>query len=147
MDIVGREHIVRHIALININMCPLPALCLITGDGVCKLDLQGIIVFVFLDGLHPVSLQRNVRIVFFYLLEEFFALLMSQGWSLSGQGIEQYRGRQFIIIIVRKKQRGIGKMEAIEFVDITHSHHPTAVAVGNEGKSLSLPLSRRDGSF
>ena len=40
MDIVGREHIIGHIALIHIYVLPLPALGLMTGHGVCELNLQ-----------------------------------------------------------------------------------------------------------
>ena len=42
MDIIGIEHIIRHVPLIHIHMCPLSALCLVAGYGVCEFHLQSI---------------------------------------------------------------------------------------------------------
>lgn len=46
MDIVGREHVVGHVALVNIYVRPLSALCLMTCYGIGILYLQGIVTRV-----------------------------------------------------------------------------------------------------
>ena len=48
MNIIGGEHIVRHIALIDIHMRPLTTLCLVTSGSIGKFHLQSIIIAVFL---------------------------------------------------------------------------------------------------
>ena len=47
VDIIGREHLVGHIPLIEIDMRPLTTLRLMTGDGIGELHLQGVVVTVF----------------------------------------------------------------------------------------------------
>ena len=49
VDIVGCEHIIRHIPLIEIHMCPLSALGLMTGHGIGELHLKGIVITVALQ--------------------------------------------------------------------------------------------------
>ena len=39
VDIVGVEHLLCHLSLIDIHMFPLSALRLMAGDGIAKLDL------------------------------------------------------------------------------------------------------------
>lgn len=46
MNVVGREHVVCHVALIDVYVRPLPALCLMAGYGVGILYLQGIVTWV-----------------------------------------------------------------------------------------------------
>ena len=75
MDIIGCQHIIRHISLIYIDMFPLSTLCLVASDGIGILHLHGIEVLVFSDGLHAVCLQRNILIVFLYPTEKLFLLL------------------------------------------------------------------------
>ena len=64
MDIVRREHIIRHIPLIEIDMRPLTTLCLMTGDGIGKLHLQGVVVTVFFQFLDLICLPGYIAIVF-----------------------------------------------------------------------------------
>ena len=63
MDIVGREHIIHHIALIQIHMCPLSTLGLVTGHGIGELHLKGVVVTVALQFFNAFRLLRDVRIV------------------------------------------------------------------------------------
>ena len=46
VDIVGGEHVVGHIALIQIDVRPLSALSFMAGDGIGKFHLKGIIVTI-----------------------------------------------------------------------------------------------------
>ena len=76
MDIVRREHIVGHVALVDIYVRPLSALCFVAGYGVCVFYLESIEIGIFPYGFHAVSLSGNVSIVLFYSLEESVALLL-----------------------------------------------------------------------
>ena len=49
MDIVGGEHVVCHIALIQIDMRPLATLSFVAGDGIGELNLKGVVVTVALQ--------------------------------------------------------------------------------------------------
>ena len=71
-------------------MRPLSTLRLMTGDGIGKLHLQGIVKLVLPDCFHPVCLERNILIILFYLTEELFLLIMGQGRRLARQGIQQH---------------------------------------------------------
>ena len=77
VDVVGREHLIGHVALVEIDVCPLPALCLVAGDGVAELHLQGVVVSVLTDFLHAVGLQRYVGIVLQHIPEELLVLFMT----------------------------------------------------------------------
>ena len=76
MNIVGSEHIVGHIALVEINMCPLSTLRLMTRYGIGELHLQSIIVFVGAHMLHAVGFQGDVGIVGKHAVKELFALFV-----------------------------------------------------------------------
>ena len=123
MDIIGSKHIIRHIALVYIDMRPLSALRFMTGNGIGKLHLQSIEIWVLPDCLHTVCLQWYVLIIFLYLMEKLLLLIMGQSRGLTRQGIQQYRSLQFIIIIIGKFQQKGGKMKAVE-VDATAHLHP-----------------------
>ena len=49
VDVVGREHVVGHVALVYIYVCPLSALRLVAGHGVGIFYLKCIVVGVFLQ--------------------------------------------------------------------------------------------------
>ena len=49
VDIVGCEHVIRHIPLIQIHMCPLPALGFMASHGIGELDLKSIVVTIALQ--------------------------------------------------------------------------------------------------
>lgn len=80
VDIVWGEHVVGHIALVDIDVGPLPALGFMAGDGIGELYLQSIVVFVLPDSLHAVGLERNVGVVGHDLVKEPLILLTGQGW-------------------------------------------------------------------
>ena len=44
VDVVGREHVVGHVALVYIYVCPLSSLCLVAGHAVGVFGLQGVVV-------------------------------------------------------------------------------------------------------
>ncbi len=46
VQIVGREHVVSHITLVDIDMCPLSTLRLVTGGGIGVFHLQGFSAFM-----------------------------------------------------------------------------------------------------
>ena len=48
MDTIRCEHIIAHVSLVYIDMAPLSALRLMACDGIGILDLQGVIIDVFL---------------------------------------------------------------------------------------------------
>ena len=52
-EVVGREHLLRDVALVYVDVAPLSALCLVAGDGVGILYLQCIVVDILLDALCP----------------------------------------------------------------------------------------------
>lgn len=88
MDIIGSKHIIRHIALVYIDMRPLSALRFMTGNGISKLHLQSIEIWVLPDCLHTVCLQGYVLIIFLYLMEKLFLLIMGQSRSLTRQSVQ-----------------------------------------------------------
>ena len=63
MNIVGREHFLGHIALVDIDMRPLPALRLVTGHRIGIFYLQRVEIRVGLEFFYAVALSRNVSIV------------------------------------------------------------------------------------
>ena len=100
MEIVGCEHIIGHIALVDVDVCPLSALCLVTSDGIAVFHLQGVVVRVAAQGFQTILLQGNVGIVFHYVLIEFLLLFACQRWRLCGQSVKQHGGRQLQIVVV-----------------------------------------------
>ena len=102
MDIVGSKHIVGHIALVEINMCPLSALRLMARYGIGELHLQGIIVFVGAHMLHAVCFQGDVGIVGKDTVEKLFALFVCQRWRLRLQGIKYNGSSKLIVVVVGK---------------------------------------------
>ena len=85
VDIVGTEHIVRHIALIKIDVRPLSALCLMTGHGIGILYLKSVIIFIALQFFDAVGLKGHIGIILQHRLIELFLLLSRQGRCLRGQ--------------------------------------------------------------
>ena len=63
VDIVGGEHIVRHIALIEIDVRPLSALRFMAGDGIGKLYLKGVVIAIALHLLDALYLLGDVCII------------------------------------------------------------------------------------
>ena len=68
MHIVGCQHVVGHVSLINVHVGPLSALCLMACGSIGELHLHGIIVAVHLDLLDAVGLMGNIGIVLHYLI-------------------------------------------------------------------------------
>ena len=68
MEILGSEHVVGHVALVNIYVAPLSALSLMTRDGVCIFHLQGIVVNILSQSLKTICLQRYMLIVLHHLV-------------------------------------------------------------------------------
>ena len=136
VDIIGREHVVRHITLIHINMRPLSALRLMAGHGIGKLHLQGIEELVLTNRLHPIRLERNVLIIFFYLTEELLLLLMGQGWRLARQSIQQHRCLQLVIVIIGELQQKRGKTETVKVDAATNPQDLGTVAIRKESRKF-----------
>ena len=82
MDIVGGEHVVGHIALIQIDVCPLSALSFMTGDGIGKFHLKGIIVTIRLHLLDAFCLLGYICIILHDSIVELLLLFMRQCRSL-----------------------------------------------------------------
>ena len=89
MDVVRSEHIVGHVALIEIDVRPLSALSFVTGDGIGELHLQGVEITVGLQFCDAVCLERYIGIVFHHGIEELFLLFTGEGWCLGGEGIKE----------------------------------------------------------
>ena len=136
MDIIGIEHIIRHVPLIHIHMCPLSALCLVAGYGVCEFHLQGIEELILSDGLHPICLERNILIILFYLMEELLLLFMGQGRRLARQCIQQHRSFQLIIAVIGKLEQQRGKAEAIEVNAAAHLQHFRPIAIRQKSRNI-----------
>jgi hypothetical protein len=56
MKVVGRQHIIGHVALVYINVGPLSTLRLVASHGIGEFNLQGIVVGVGSQFLDPVCL-------------------------------------------------------------------------------------------
>ena len=56
VEIVGIDHIVGHVALVDIDICPLSALGLVASDGISEFHLQGVVVIILADVLHTLRL-------------------------------------------------------------------------------------------
>ena len=78
VQVVGSEHVVSHVTLVDIDMRPLTALCLVTSDGIGELHLQGIVVAILLQLVQAVLLQRDVRVVVHHAVVELLLLLAGQ---------------------------------------------------------------------
>ena len=78
MNIVGCEHFVSHIALVEIDVRPLSALRFVARNGIAELYLHGVEVFVFAQLLHTIGFSGHVGIVFHYTLKQFVVLFVCQ---------------------------------------------------------------------
>ena len=132
MDVVGGEHVVGHVTLVEIDVRPLSTLGFMAGDGIGEFYLKGVIVTVRLQLLDTVSLMRNICIVLHHGIEELFLLFSSKGWCLGGEGIEENGGGELVVVIVGKGHGDLRKTEAIELVDVPDTPYDGTVAVGEE---------------
>ena len=119
--------------MVDDHGAPLAALCLVAGEGIGELDLQGVVVGVLFHGTQPVLFARHVGIVLHDGLEELLRLGGGERGGLAVEGFEE----QFAVVgrevgVVDKAQGGIGKMETIEFLVVAEALHLGYVAVGNE---------------
>ena len=87
MYIVGRQHIVRHVSLVDVYVRPLAALCLVARHGIGILYLQGIVVGVFLKLLVALGLGAYVGIIEHHLFKQAVALLTRQSRSLGRERV------------------------------------------------------------
>ena len=132
MDIVGGEHVVSHVTLVEIDVRPLSTLGFMAGDGIGEFYLKGVIVTVRLQLLDTVSLMRNICIVLHHGIEELFLLFSSKGRCLRSERIEKYGSAELVIVIVWEGHRDLRKTEAIELVDVPDTPYDGTVAVGEE---------------
>ena len=132
VDVVGGEHIVCHISLIEIDMGPLTTLGFMTCNCIGKLDLKVVVVTVALQFLDEVCLIGYVGIILQNGIEELLLLVMSQSGSLRCKGIKDDDGSQFIVIVVGKQHRHLSETEAKEFMDIPDTLNDGNVAIGNK---------------
>ena len=133
VDVVGGEHVVCHITLIEIDMGPLTTLGFMASDCIGELDLKGVVVTVALQFLDAVCLIGYVGIILQNGIVELFLLVMSQGGCLRCKGIKDDDGSQFIVIVVGKQHRHLSETEAKEFMDIPDTLNDGNVAIGEEG--------------
>ena len=133
-EVVGRKHVLGDVALVDVDVLPLSALCFMAGDGIGILDLQGIVVGVLAQTLHAVAFVCQFGIVLPDGREECLLLLPRQGWCLALQGIEQYGQLHLLVVVVGELDYGIGKAEAIERTLVAYAPHHRHVAVGDEGE-------------
>ena len=152
MNIIGGEHIVRHIALIDIHMRPLTTLCLVTSGSIGKFHLQSIIIAVFLHLFQSVLFLGDISIILHHCLIELFLLLARQGGSLGSQCVEHHQCCEFIVVIVRESHCHFGKMETILFMHISHLSDHATVSIGyklhcrhNTPLTFIVPLAYRRG--
>ena len=113
VDVVGREHVVGHVALIDVDMRPLAALRLVTGHGITVLHLQRIVVDIVPQGFDAVGLEGYVGIVLHYLIEQLLLLSPCQSRSLGPERVEDGCYRQFAVIIVGQPDGDVGKAKAV----------------------------------
>ena len=59
-EVVGGEHVFSHVALVDEDVGPLPALCFVAGDGIGVLDLHDAVADAPFDADHLVA--RNARV-------------------------------------------------------------------------------------
>ena len=77
-EIVGSQHVIRHIPLIQKDPFPLSTLRLVTSDGIGILQLQSVEINIFFQLLHPITFQRDIRIVLHHGIIQTFTLLAGQ---------------------------------------------------------------------
>ena len=132
MDIVGSEHVVGHVALIDIDVRPLSALSLVACHGIGILHLQGIVIRVLAQRLKPVRLQGQVLIVSHHVLEQFFVLFACQRRCFSLKRVENGGGSKLKVVVVGKRESDVGEVETVKVTYVSHPQHSCPVAVGNE---------------
>lgn len=138
VDIVGREHVVGHVALVNIYVRPLSALCLVAGNGIGILYLQGIVTRVLPYLLQAVGFQRHILIVFHNSVEEPLALFARKSRSLSHKTVGYGGYHYFIIVVIGKLKPHVGKVKTVELAQVSNPYHHGPVAVGNKRQRLTF---------
>ena len=103
-----------------------------TCDSIGILDLQGIIETVLLELLQTVCLERDIGIVGHDTLVELVLLFTCQCRCLTFKRIKQYGGCEFIVVVIGEGHGNVSKVEAIEFLMITHATYHAAVTIGKE---------------
>ena len=88
--------------MIKINSTPLTTLCLVTGYGISKLDLQCVKVTIFTQLLITFFFLWNISIILHHSFEKAIVFLPSKRRRFRMQGIEQYDCFNLIIIIIRE---------------------------------------------
>ena len=122
----------RHVALIYKYACPLTALRLVAGYGICELYLQGVVVNVFAQGFHAFVARGYVHVVCKYAFVEPVAFLCCERWRFGSESVEQYATVEFEVVVVGETECGVGKVEAVHLVEVANAHNFRRVAVGDE---------------
>ena len=68
------EQVVGHISLVDKDRGPLAALCLVTGEGIGELHLEGVEVGVFPHHAQPLRLDGHIGIVLHHGVEKSLSL-------------------------------------------------------------------------
>ena len=132
MDVVGREHFLGDIALIDIDVRPLTALRLVAGHGIAVFHLQRAVIDIFHHLFQPLRLRLDIGIIGQNAVVELATLLCGECWSLALQRVEQHHRLQFGIVVVGKAQQHVGKAKTVHLVDVSDATNHRVVAVGNE---------------
>ena len=138
MEIVGIHHVVGHVPLVYIYVCPLSALRLVARHSVCVLYLQGIEVTVGTQLSQAVALAWQVGIVGHDTIVEFLLLLARQGRSIGCKGVEKHGGADLIVIVIGKTEKGCGEGVTIDAVLATYTLHTAPIAIGDEGGGIAV---------
>ena len=139
MAVVGCQHVVGHVPLVDIDVRPLSALRLVAGDGVGVLHLQGIVEPVLLEFLHALRLEAYVVVVGQHAFVELCLLFACQCGSLARQRVQQHGGGEFAVVVVGHRHGHFGKSEAVELLLPPDALHHGTVAIGYKGRGFLLP--------
>lgn len=132
VQVIGSHHLIGHVTLVNVDISPLTTLSLMAGNGIAELHLQGIVVVVLTDALHAVFLQWNIGIILHDGIEQLLVLLVSEGWRLRCESVEDDCCIEYEVVVIRELQRYIGKVKAVEVTEVRYPADYSTVAVGNE---------------
>lgn len=84
MNVGWGEHIVGHVSLVYIYVCPLSALCLVAGYGVGIFYLYGVEVIVVSHLVNALTLLAYVGIVGHHAIIQHLVLFGGEGGGFRG---------------------------------------------------------------
>ena len=130
--VVGREHVVGHVALVYIYVCPLSALRLVAGHGVSVFYLKSVVVGVFLQLLVAFGLGGHVGIIEHHLLEELLILVVRECRRFGRERVGNCRDLQLVVVVVGESKPKVDEVESVQVAMVAHALYHGTVAVGYE---------------